>query len=220
MQVGGKPMANKYILAMMAVTRVRALMKDVIAVSVLTVMAGAIAPAAAQGTLTEGQILQSLQGAGEAAAAADYDIDAIRSEIDQRIRVEGTENAASPPPTLHALSRLPNITVEVQFDFDSDWILPQSWVTVAKMADALHNPLLLSNKFAIVGHTDAKGSREYNLGLSDRRAFSVMEMLVTTFNVDPAMLVAVGFGEEQLRDPQNPESGVNRRVQLINIGPR
>jgi OOP family OmpA-OmpF porin len=220
MQVGGKPMANKYILAMMAVTKVRALMKDVVAVSVLAVMTGAIAPAAAQGTLTEGQILQSLQGAGEAAAAADYDIDAIRSEIDQRIRVEGTENAASPPPTLHALSRLPNITVEVQFDFDSDWILPQSWVTVAKMADALHNPLLLSNKFAIVGHTDAKGSREYNLGLSDRRAFSVMEMLVTTFNVDPAMLVAVGFGEEQLRDPQNPESGVNRRVQLINIGPR
>ncbi len=220
MQVGGKPMANKYILAMMAVTKVRALMKDVIAVSVLAVMTGAIAPAAAQGTLTEGQILQSLQGAGAAAAAADYDIDAIRSEIDQRIRVEGTENAASPPPTLHALSRLPNITVEVQFDFDSDWILPQSWVTVAKMADALHNPLLLSNKFAIVGHTDAKGSREYNLGLSDRRAFSVMEMLVTTFNVDPAMLVAVGFGEEQLRDPQNPESGVNRRVQLINIGPR
>jgi len=213
-------MANKDILAIMAVTKVRALMKDLIAASLLTVMAGAIAPAAAQGTLTEGQILQSLQGAGGAAAAADYNVDAIRNEINERIRVEGTENAASPPPTLQALAGLPNINVEVQFDFDSDWILPQSWVTVAKMADALHNPLLLSNKFAIVGHTDAKGGREYNLGLSDRRAFSVMEMLVTTFNVDPAMLVAVGFGEEQLRDPQNPESGVNRRVQLINIGPR
>jgi len=35
-----------------------------------------------------------------------------------------------------------------------------------------------------------------------------------------AMLVAVGFGEEQLRDTQNAESGVNRRVQLFNIGPR
>lgn len=88
------------------------------------------------------------------------------------------------------------------------------------MADALHHPILLSNKFAIIGHTDAKGSRVYNLGLSDRRALSVMEMLVTTFAVDPAMLTAVGFGEEQLSDLQNPNSGVNRRVQLINIGPR
>lgn len=200
--------------------RARAFIRTLRLVSLSLAAACASTAAFSQGNLTEGQIIQSLAGSGAAAAAAGYDVQAIRSEIDQRIRVEGTENAASPPPTLQALSKLPNITVEVQFDFDSDWILPESWVTVAKMADALHHPLLLSNKFAIVGHTDAKGSREYNLELSDRRAFSVMEMLVTTFNVDPAMLVAVGFGEEQLRDPQNPDSGVNRRVQLINIGPR
>ena len=177
-------------------------------------------PASAQGTLTQGEILQSLVGAGGAAAAANYDVETIRRDIDQRIRVEGTENAASPPPALQALAKLPNINVEVQFEFDSDWILPESWVTVAQMADALHHPLLLSDKFLIVGHTDAKGSREYNLELSERRAISVMEMLVTTFSVDPEMLGAVGLGEEQLRDPQDPESGVNRRVQLLNIGPR
>jgi len=199
--------------------RMRMPIRAVLLVS-LSLAAGYTGTAFAQGTLTEGQILQSLAGAGAAAGAAGYDVQAIRSEIDQRIRVEGTENAASPPPTLQALAQLPNITVDVQFDFDSDWILPESWVTVAQIADALHYPVLLTNKFAIVGHTDAKGSREYNRELSDRRAFSVMEMLVTTFNVDPAMLVAVGFGEEQLRDPQNPDSGVNRRVQLINIGPR
>lgn len=178
------------------------------------------APALAQGTLTEGQIIQSLAGAGGAAAAADYNVAAIKADIERRIQVEGTENAASPPPALQALAQLPNLTVEVQFDFDSDWILPQSWVTVGQMADALHHPLLLSDKFVIVGHTDAKGSRQYNLELSERRAISVMEMLVTTFSVDPRMLVAVGFGEEQLQDPQNPDSGVNRRVQVLNIGPR
>jgi hypothetical protein len=32
------------------------------------------------------------------------------------------------------------------------------------------------------------------------------------------VLEAVGMGEEQLRDPKHPTSGVNRRVQLINIG--
>jgi OOP family OmpA-OmpF porin len=176
--------------------------------------------ALAQGSLTEGQILQSLATAGAAAESVNLDVDLIRRDIEERIRVEGTENAASPPPALQALAQLPNLTVEVQFDLGSDWILPASWETVGRMADALHHPVLLGYKFVVVGHTDATGSREYNLELSQRRAVSVMEMLATTFSVDPAMLVAVGFGEEQLQDPQNPDNGINRRVQLLNIGPR
>ena len=184
-----------------------------LALSVLTLPASSA-------TLTEGQIVQSLAGAGAAAQAANLDVAAIRADIDRRIRVEGTENAASPPPALQALAKMPNLTVQIQFAFNSDWILPASWVTVGMMADALHNPILLSNKFAVIGHTDAKGTRQYNLDLSQRRADSVKEMLVTTFGVDPKMLVAVGFGEEQLQDPSNPEGAVNRRVQLLNIGPR
>ena len=38
------------------------------------------------------------------------------------------------------------------------------------------------------------------------------------FGVNPAVLQPVGMGEEQLRDPAHPTSGVNRRVQLINVG--
>jgi len=180
----------------------------------------AVTPVFAQANLTEGEILQSLSTSGRAAAEAHYDVKAIQRDIEERIRVEGTENAAAPPPALQALEMLPNLTVEIDFDFDSDWILPSSWPTIGTMADALHNPLLDGFEFAVVGHTDAKGSREYNLDLSERRAEAVMEMLIETFLVDPRMLAAVGFGEEQLRDPQNPDSGVNRRVQLLNVGPR
>jgi flagellar motor protein MotB len=36
--------------------------------------------------------------------------------------------------------------------------------------------------------------------------------------VNPGALEAVGMGEEQLRDPAHPTSGVNRRVQLVNVG--
>jgi outer membrane protein OmpA-like peptidoglycan-associated protein len=178
-----------------------------------------IATASAQ-TLTEGDILQSLTTAGGAAQAVNLDVDAIKRDIEERIRVEGTENAADPPPALQALTKLPNLTVEIQFDYDSDWILPVSWETVGLMADALHHPLLMGYKFAVIGHTDATGSRQYNLELGQRRALSVREMLVSTFQVDPEMLVVLGFGEEQLRDPQAPDSGANRRVQLLNIGPR
>lgn len=174
----------------------------------------------AQGRLTEGDILKNLETAGQAAQAADLNINALRQDIEKRIQVEGTENAASPPPALQALAKMPNLTVEIQFNFDSDWIRPASWETVGVIADALHNPILLSDKFVVAGHTDAKGSREYNLKLSQRRAEAVRDMLVSLFRVEPERLIAVGLGEEQLQDPSHPDAAVNRRVQLLNIGPR
>ncbi len=174
----------------------------------------------AQGRLSEGDILKSLAGSGQAARAANLNTDALRRDVEKRIQVEGTENAASPPPALQALAKMPNLTVQIQFDFDSDWIRPASWETIGTIADALHHPLLLSDRFIVVGHTDAKGSRSYNLKLSQRRADAVREMLISTFRIPPDRLVAVGLGEEQLQDRNSPNAAVNRRVQLLNIGPR
>jgi outer membrane protein OmpA-like peptidoglycan-associated protein len=174
----------------------------------------------AQSSVSPGEILQSLTGASGAAQAVAIDVNAIRSDIEQRIKVEGTENAASPPPVLQALATLPNLTLVIEFDLDSDRIQPRSYKTVGYIADALHHPLLLSYKFVVVGHCDATGSRAHNLDLSQRRAAAVVEALTTTFKVEPSQLVALGVGEEQLRDASDPTGAVNRRVQLLNIGPR
>jgi len=174
----------------------------------------------AQSNVSPGEILQSLTGASGAAQAVAIDVNAIRSDIEQRIKVEGTENAASPPPVLQALATLPNLTLVIEFDLDSDRIKPRSYKTVGYIADALHHPLLLSYKFVVVGHGDASGSREHNLDLSQRRAAAVVEALTTTFRVEPGQLVALGLGEEQLSDPSDPTGAVNRRVQLLNLGPR
>ena len=187
--------------------------------SVSAVLIG-VSSSNAQGRLSEGDIIKSLAGSAQAARAADLNTDALRRDVEKRIQVEGTENAASPPPALQALAKMPNLTVQIQFDFDSDWIRPASWETIGVIADALHHPLLLSNKFIVVGHTDAKGKRAYNLKLSQRRADAVRDMLVSTFRIEPGRLVAVGLGEEQLQDQNNPNAGVNRRVQFLNIGPR
>ena len=174
----------------------------------------------AQSSVTPGEILQSLTGAGGAAQAVSIDVNAIRSDIEQRIQVEGTENAASPPPALQALATLPNLTLVINFDVDSDRIQPRSYATVGYIADALHHPLLLGYKFVVAGHCDASGGRQHNLDLSQRRAAAVVDALSTTFRVDPNQLVALGLGEEQLSDPSDPKGAVNRRVQLLNIGPR
>ena len=179
-----------------------------------------IAPAHSQSSLSAGEIINSLGGAGAAAQAVSLDVAAIRADIEQRIQVEGTENAADPPPALQALAMLPNLTLVIEFDLNSDRIRPVSYQTVGYIADALHHPLLAGNRFAVVGHTDASGSRTLNLDLSQRRAAAVYDALTTTFRVPADQLVAVGFGEEQLRDSSNPNDASNRRVQLLNLGPR
>lgn len=175
----------------------------------------------AQSAITYGEILTSLGGSGRAVQAAGVDLELLRQDITKRIVAEGkgTENAASPPPVLQELASLPNLTLVIEFDFDSDRIRPQSYPAIARIADALHHPVLLGYRFMVAGHTDGKGAREYNLDLSQRRANAVVEALVTTFRIEPDRLGALGLGEEQLRSPSDPEGAVNRRVQILNLGP-
>jgi OOP family OmpA-OmpF porin len=173
----------------------------------------------AQNVVTYKQVMQSLVTSGKTANKVGIDTAAIRRDVEARIIAEGTANAATPTPVLNVLRTLPQLIVQIQFDLDSDYIRPQSWVTIGKIADALHHPLAAGNRFLVVGHTDAQGKRIYNLDLSERRALSVVDLLTTTFRVNPDRLVAVGLGEEQLFDAANPNGGVNRRVEFFNIGP-
>jgi outer membrane protein OmpA-like peptidoglycan-associated protein len=122
------------------------------------------------------------------------------------------------PLTFPQLANLAQFVVEVEFDFNSSVIKPSSYRTVGQIADALHNPILLGYGFLVIGHTDSVGGRRYNVGLSQRRAEAIRNALIDPFGVNPAVLEAIGMGEEQLRDPQHPTSGVNRRVQLVNVG--
>jgi OmpA-OmpF porin, OOP family len=187
-----------------------------IAVAALAMSFGA---AHAQSRITYNQVITNLDSTGGTARSIGINVNQVTADIEARIQAEGTENAKSAPTVLDALKGLPNFIVQIQFDLNSDTVLPQSWESIGRIADALYHPLLAGNRFLIVGHTDATGGRQYNLELSGRRAQAVVDMLVGVFRVDPARLLAIGFGEEQLQDTSNPDDAINRRVQLINIGP-
>ena len=68
----------------------------------------------------------------------------------------------------------------------------------------------------VEGHTDAVGSPDYNITLSERRALSVGEYLVKQ-GVEPSRLELVGKG---LAEPltSNKYDAANRRVQFVRIG--
>ncbi len=172
---------------------------------------------AAQTKLSRNEIINSLQGAQQ---KVDLTADELQKAALENIQKYPGANAPNTLPLADKLASLRQFNVEITFDFDSARIRPESYETVGLIADALHTPYLQGQTFFIVGHTDAKGAREYNLELSLKRAQSVREALVTTFRVPGDYLFAVGLGEEQLRDPSNPDAAINRRVQLINLGYR
>ncbi|MQB42810.1 OmpA family protein [Rhizobium sp. ICMP 5592] len=71
--------------------------------------------------------------------------------------------------------------------------------------------------FMIEGHTDAVGSPESNLILSDQRAESVAKVLSDVYGVPPENLVTQGYGEQYLKvNTQGPEQE-NRRVTIRRI---
>jgi outer membrane protein OmpA-like peptidoglycan-associated protein len=115
-------------------------------------------------------------------------------------------------------SKAPNVDVQILFAFDSAEILPEALPSLNELGKALTDPKLKGASFLIAGHTDAKGSADYNLALSQRRAASVADFLIKTYHVDKGQLSVIGFGEEQLKNKEDPFAEENRRVQIVNTG--
>ena len=82
------------------------------------------------------------------------------------------------------------------------------------MGRALQTEQLREHRFQIAGHTDAAGSAQYNERLSQQRATAVATYLADRHGVTTDRLQALGLGEQELADPQNPSDGINRRVEV------
>jgi OOP family OmpA-OmpF porin len=179
------------------------------------VFASTLTAAVAQNAINSNQMANSL------AAVSNTGLSLTGAQMRQAV-LDNIRNYPGTLPT-HPLSfpqleSLAQFVVEVEFDFNSSVIKSSSYRTVGQIADALHNPILLGYGFLVIGHTDSVGGRQYNVGLSQRRAEAIRNALIDPFGVNPSILEPIGMGEEQLRDPKHPTSGVNRRVQLVNVG--
>jgi outer membrane protein OmpA-like peptidoglycan-associated protein len=111
----------------------------------------------------------------------------------------------------------PSLDFSITFGFDSADIDQASYKTLDTLAAALKSAKLGEAKFLVNGHTDSKGSDEYNLDLSQRRADSVVQYLMAQHSIDPSRLKAIGFGEGNLKDANDGEAAANRRVEIVNI---
>lgn len=115
------------------------------------------------------------------------------------------------------IARGHTIDLQVQFAFNSADLLPAGRRQLDELALALSDRSLASDSFEITGHTDRVGDAQYNMRLSQERAVTVKNYLVTAHNVSPARLRSAGLGFMRLAEPGNPTAAVNRRVEVRRI---
>jgi peptidoglycan-associated lipoprotein len=102
----------------------------------------------------------------------------------------------------------------VYFDFDRADIRADSQSVVSAHAAFLSkNPNV---KVRLEGHADERGSREYNIGLGERRGQAVRRALLLT-GVAEVQLTTVSYGEERPAAAGSDEQayGLNRRVEIV-----
>lgn len=101
----------------------------------------------------------------------------------------------------------------VHFDYDEADLRPDAAETLGRKV-----PILRANpnvRLRIVGHTDERGSLEYNLALGMRRANAVRQYL-GDFGIDPARFETTSMGEDSPRSAGSNESAwaQNRRAEF------
>lgn len=120
------------------------------------------------------------------------------------------QTAQAEPPSF-------SIAMRIQFQFDSVELTSESKATLAQIAQVLQDDLMRDKQILLEGHADASGAEDYNLSLSERRAGSVRDYLVSAHGVAPERLQAVGRGELDPFDAADPKASVNRRVEFTNL---
>jgi len=125
----------------------------------------------------------------------------------------GAGTATQLTPQQQALAAIQQKNI-IYFDYDSSEIRPEFVPVVASHAQYLVK--YPTARVRLEGHTDERGSREYNIGLGERRAQTVRRALLAQ-GVAESQITTVSYGEERPAVEGSDEGAYaqNRRVELV-----
>ena len=107
------------------------------------------------------------------------------------------------------------------FDYDKSTIRPDAIKALQDDTNVIKTTLAKypTEKITIEGHTDERGSAEYNLGLGDRRAEAAKDFL-TNLGVSPSQLAIISYGKDRPVCTEQTEDCYqkNRRAHLVAQG--
>jgi len=138
------------------------------------------------------------------------------SELTQEEALTDEEQETPQTQTEEAPSQ--DLLVEYQpvvyFNYDQDTLSEEMVQVVQHYAKMLLDDPMLRVK--LLGHTDERGSPEYNLALGERRAKAVYEVM-TLFGVDAERIEVISYGEEKPAVDEHNEAAwaKNRRVEIV-----
>lgn len=149
-------------------------------------------------------------GGGTSAEGVESGAMSSGAEASAGVVGEGSGAGASGPPGELGSQRI------IYFEFDSSDIRPE-FVDVI----AAHGRYLAGNasiRVRLEGHSDERGTREYNIGLGERRAQSVKRALMLQ-GVQDSQIATVSYGEERPAVAGSDEAAYsrNRRVEIVYI---
>ncbi|MGF1527844.1 MAG: peptidoglycan-associated lipoprotein Pal, partial [Candidatus Competibacterales bacterium] len=124
---------------------------------------------------------------------------------------DGVSGPLQDPAVAAAVAQLGRV---IYFEFDSAEVSLEAQPLIERHAALLRdNPQV---QVVLEGHADERGTREYNIGLGERRSQAVRRLL-TAFGVSPQQLDWVSYGEERpLTFGQDELSySRNRRVEIV-----
>ena len=157
-----------------------------------------------QGSTAKGAIIGAVVG-GTIGAVIGHQMDQQAKELEQNI----------PGAIVERVGEGIQVTFEsgLLYDFNSDRVKPTAQQNLKNLAASLEK--YPNSSLLIVGHTDAVGSDDYNMGLSQRRASAAAQYLVTQ-GVDFGRIRTLGLGETEPKAPNDSDTNMalNRRVEV------
>jgi outer membrane protein OmpA-like peptidoglycan-associated protein len=111
----------------------------------------------------------------------------------------------------------PSIDLRVYFEFGSHALTEQGKRQADELGKAIASSAFQGKQFRLLGHTDSRGSDQFNQRLSERRANTVRSLLVERFDVAPERITAEGRGEGEIlyHDQTEEAHALNRRVEVV-----
>lgn len=181
---------------------------------------GFVGLVASTGCATKGYVNRTVDTERTARVAADEahtrDIAAVRTDL-QSLRTELQGLRTEFGARITAMEDQVKFAFPVHFGFDDATVRDQDRVALERFANVARK-YYPGAKITVEGFADPAGSARYNLALSQRRADSVREFLVTQGLSDMA-LQAVGYGETRLVRPgaagDVAGAELNRRVVFV-----
>ena len=140
--------------------------------------------------------------------------DADTSGLNQTVQVEKVEQVMSPAEQMRLKLDALRQENTIYFDFDKATVRPEFIETLQA-----HGAFLTSNpsvRLTVEGHSDERGTPEYNIALGERRAQAVVQYL-QNLGVSSGQISTVSYGEEKPVDMSRSEAGFakNRRAVLV-----